>query len=264
MRLCVIGSGSSGNVLYAESGDARILVDVGLSGRETSRRLTAVGIDPSSLTAIILTHEHADHAKGVSVLARTYGLPIYVSPATRDACQFGRNAEQMRFVDISSSEPFRIGGLEFYPFTVPHDAADQFGFILESERAKAAIVTDLGYITQLVCDRVRGADVLILESNHDVEMLKICPHYPWALKQRVLSRHGHLSNDHVSEFLQRDFDGKAEHIILAHLSKNTNHPHLARLSALQALDARGSLFFRDAERRVRCAEQDKPGEWIEL
>jgi phosphoribosyl 1,2-cyclic phosphodiesterase len=264
MRLCVIGSGSSGNVLYAEAGDARVLIDVGLSGKETVRRLNEIGVDPASLTAVVLTHEHADHAKGVSVFARSYDLPVYASPRTREACQFGRFADKIRFVDISSSEPFRIGGLEFYPFTVPHDAADQFAFTLESERAKAAIVTDLGYITQLVCERVRGADVLIIESNHDVEMLKICPQYPWALKQRVLSKHGHLSNDHVSDFLQRDFDGKAEHIVLAHLSKNTNHPHLARLSALQALDARGPLFFRDAERRVRCAEQDRPGEWIEL
>jgi phosphoribosyl 1,2-cyclic phosphodiesterase len=264
MRLCVIGSGSSGNVLYAEAGDARVLVDVGLSAKETVRRLTDVGVEPSSLSAIVLTHEHADHAKGVSVFARTFGLPVYTSPSTRAACKFGHFEDKIEFVDITSSDFFRIGSLEFYPFTVPHDAVDSFAFTLESERAKAAIVTDLGYITQLVCDRVSGADVLILESNHDVEMLKVCPQYPWALKQRVLSKHGHLSNDHVAEFLERNFDGKAEHVILAHLSKNTNHPHLARLSAIQALDARGSLFFRDAERRVRIAEQDKPGPWIEL
>jgi phosphoribosyl 1,2-cyclic phosphodiesterase len=264
MRLCVIGSGSSGNVLYAEAGEARVLVDVGLSAKETVRRLGEIGVDPVSLSAIVLTHEHADHAKGVSVFARTFNLPVYTSSATRVACKFGRFDEKIRFVDITSSDPFTIGALEFYPFTVPHDAVDSFAFTLQSERAKVALVTDLGYITQLVCDRVSGSDVLILESNHDVDMLKICPHYPWALKQRVLSKHGHLSNDHVAEFLRRDFDGKAEHVILAHLSKNTNHPDLARLSAMQALDERGSLFFRDAERRVRTAEQDKPGGWIEL
>jgi phosphoribosyl 1,2-cyclic phosphodiesterase len=264
MRLCVIGSGSSGNVLLAEAGETRVLVDVGLSAKETVRRLGDVGVEPTTITAVVLTHEHADHAKGVSVFARTFDLPVYTSPSTREACKFGRFESQIRFVEITSSDPFTIGALEFYPFTVPHDAVDSFAFTLESERAKAAIVTDLGYVTQLVCDRVRGADVLILESNHDVEMLKVCPQYPWALKQRVLSKHGHLSNDHVAEFLRRDFDGKAEHVILAHLSKNTNHPDLARLSALQALDERGSLFFRDSERRVRTAEQDRPGMWIEL
>ena len=264
MRLCVIGSGSSGNVLYAEAGDARVLVDVGLSAKETARRLVDVGVDPASITAVVLTHEHADHAKGVSVFARNYGVPVYTSSQTREACKFGRFEAKIDFVEISSSDPFHIGKLEFYPFTVPHDAVDSFAFTLESDRAKAAIVTDLGYITNLVAERVAGADVLILESNHDVEMLKICPVYPWSLKQRVLSKHGHLSNDAVSDFLARDFDGKAEHVILAHLSKNTNHPHLARLNALQALDARGSLFFRDAERRVKVADQDAPGEWIEL
>jgi phosphoribosyl 1,2-cyclic phosphodiesterase len=264
MRLCVIGSGSSGNVLYAEAGETRILVDVGLSAKQTVQRLGDVGVDPASLSAVVLTHEHADHAKGVSVFARNYDIPVYTSPATREACQFGRFEEKMRFVDINSSDPFHIGALEFHPFAVPHDAVDSFAFTLESDRAKVALVTDLGYITQLVCERVKGADVLILESNHDVEMLKICPHYPWALKQRVLSKHGHLSNDHVSEFLRSDFDGKADLIILAHLSKNTNHPDLARLSALQALDERGSLFFRDADRRVQTAEQDRPGAWIEL
>src|SRR5262249_49813260 len=163
-----------------------------------------VGIDPAGLSAVVLTHEHADHAKGVSVFARTYDLPVYTSPATRAACQFGRYEEKLRFVEISSSELFEIGGPRLHPltpppppFTVPHDAVDSFAFTLEHERAKAAIVTDLGYITQLVCERVRDCDALILEANHDVEMLKICPKYPWALKQRVLSKHGHLSNDSV-------------------------------------------------------------------
>ncbi len=125
-------------------------------------------------------------------------------------------------------------------------------------------MTDLGYITQLVCDRVRGADVLILESNHDVEMLKICPHYPWSLKQRVLSKHGHLSNDHVATFLAEEFDGRARHVVLAHLSKNTNHPEVARLAALQALDQRGPLFSFDAERRVGIADPDGLSPWMNL
>jgi phosphoribosyl 1,2-cyclic phosphodiesterase len=264
MRVRVIGSGSSGNVLYVEAADTRVLVDIGLSARETARRLNECGIDPASVDAILLTHEHADHAKGVSVFARTYDVPVYTSTATREACQFGRFEAKIEFREIASSEDFQVGALDFHPFVVPHDAVDSFAFTVEHGGAKVALVTDLGYITQLVCERVRGADALILESNHDVEMLKICPHYPWSLKQRVLSKHGHLSNDHVADFLARDFDGVAEHIVLAHLSKNTNYPELARLSALQALDARGPLFFRDAERRVSLADPDTPGPWIDL
>ena len=264
MRIRVIGSGSSGNVLYVEAADTRVLVDVGLSSRETVRRLNDCQIDPASIDAVVLTHEHGDHARGVSVFARSFDLPVYTSTATREACQFGRFESKIRFHEITSSADFQIGALDFHPFTVPHDAVDSFAFTVEHGGAKVALVTDLGYITQLVCERVRGADALILEANHDVEMLKICPHYPWSLKQRVLGKHGHLSNNAVTEFLARNFDGRAEHIVLAHLSKNTNHPELARMSALEGLDQRGPLFYRDAERRVTLADPDAPGPWIDL
>lgn len=264
MRVRIIGSGSSGNVLYVESGDTRVLVDVGLSARETVRRLTEAGIDPSSIDGIIVTHEHGDHARGVSVFARSHDVPVYTTAATREACQFGRFEAKMRFAEVRSSESFQIGAIDFHPFTVPHDAVDSFAITIEANGTKVALVTDLGYITQLVCDRVRGADVLILESNHDVEMLKICPHYPWSLKQRVLSKHGHLSNDHVATFLAEEFDGRARHVVLAHLSKNTNHPEVARLAALQALDLRGPHFSFDAERRVKIADPDGLSPWMNL
>lgn len=264
MRVRIIGSGSSGNVLYVESGDTRVLIDVGLSARETTRRLTDAGIDPASIDGIIVTHEHGDHARGVSVFSRSYDVPVYLTEGTREACQFGRFESKMRFVDVRSSESFQIGSLDCHPFTVPHDAVDSFAITIEADRTKVALVTDLGYITQLVCDRVRGSDVLILESNHDVEMLKICPHYPWSLKQRVLSKHGHLSNDHASTFLAEEFDGRAQHIVLAHLSKNTNHPEVARLAALQALAQRGPLFSLDTERRVSIADPDGLSPWMNL
>lgn len=264
MRLRIIGSGSSGNVLYVEASDTRVLVDVGLSGRETVRRMNEAGIDPASLDAVVLTHEHGDHARGVSVLARSFDLPVYTTPATRAACEFGRFESKIRFCEVASSESFWIGALDFHPFTVPHDAADSFAVTIESGGVKVALVTDLGYIPQLVSERVRGADALILESNHDVEMLKLCSHYPWSLKQRVLSKHGHLSNDHVAGFLESEFDGRAEHVVLAHLSKNTNNPALARLSALQALERRGPLFCRDAERRLSLADPDGASPWLSL
>ncbi|HQR38816.1 MAG TPA: MBL fold metallo-hydrolase [Blastocatellia bacterium] len=264
MRVRVLGSGSSGNVLFVESGETRVLIDVGLSAKETVRRLVDCGIDPATIDGVVLTHEHSDHMRGVSVFVRNYDIPVYASPRTREACNFGGFEERMTFHDIESSGPFQIGALDFHPFTVPHDAVDSYAFAVESGGAKVALVTDLGYITRLVCDRVRGADVLILESNHDVEMLKICPQYPWSLKQRVLSKHGHLSNESVTKFLARDFDGKAEHLVLAHLSKNTNHPQLALLAARTGLEARGSLFFKDMDRRLSLADPDAPGPWINL
>jgi len=264
VRARIIGSGSSGNVLFVEAGETRVLVDVGLSARETSRRLAEAGIDPSTLDAIVLTHEHGDHARGVSVLARAHDLPVYTTAGTREACAFGRFEARMRFAEIQSGVSFQIGELDFHPFGVPHDAVDSFAVTVEADGTKLALVTDLGYITQLVCDRVRDADVLILESNHDVEMLKICPHYPWSLKQRVLSKHGHLSNDHVAEYLAESFDGRAQHVVLAHLSKNTNHPEVARLAALQALRQRGPLFCTDAEQRVSVADPDGASPWINL
>lgn len=264
MRVRVIGSGSSGNVLYVEAGESRVLFDVGLSGKETVRRLLEGGIDPATIDAVVLTHEHGDHARGVSVFARNYDIPVYTSAATRVACQFGRFESKIRFVEITSSEAFQIGAVDVHPFTVPHDAVDSFAFTVHHQGAKLALVTDLGYITQLVVEKVRDSDVLIVESNHDVEMLKICPHYPWSLKQRVLSKHGHLSNDSLAQFLERDFDGRAQHVVLAHLSKNTNHPQVAWLSALQALERRGPLFCRDAEQRLSLADPDAPGPWMEL
>src|SRR5512143_494638 len=166
MRVRVSGSGSSGNVLYVEAEDTRVLVDVGLSAKETTRRLHDCGIDPRSIDGILLTHEHSDHAKGVSVFARSHDIPVYTSNATREACAFGRFEKKIEFREIASSQDFQVGALEFHPFMVPHDAVDSFAFTVEHGGAKVALVTDLGYITQLVCERVRGADVLILESNH--------------------------------------------------------------------------------------------------
>jgi phosphoribosyl 1,2-cyclic phosphodiesterase len=126
------------------------------------------------------------------------------------------------------------------------------------------IAVDLGYINALAAERFRGSDVLIIEANHEIEMLRACTFYPWALKQRIMSRQGHTSNDEMARYLTEDFDGKAEHIVLAHLSRNTNHPAVARLAAVQALEARAPLFSANAEKRVKVARYDGPNEWIEL
>jgi phosphoribosyl 1,2-cyclic phosphodiesterase len=264
MRLIVLGSGSSGNALYIESGATSVLIDVGLSAKETARRMTEVGIDSARLDAIVVTHEHADHVKGVRVMSKTISAPVFISEATRGESRFPNEGEGMRWGEsISSSQSFQIGSLDFHPFVIPHDGIDTFAFTVESGGVKAAVVTDLGYITRLVADQLRGSDLIIIESNHDRDMLKVGP-YPWPLKQRIASNTGHLSNDETARWIREDFDGRARYLVLAHLSRQCNHPELARLSAIQALDTHGSLFYPDAERRVKIAHQDHPTEWFEL
>ncbi|HXG66252.1 MAG TPA: MBL fold metallo-hydrolase [Blastocatellia bacterium] len=264
MRLIILGSGSSGNAIYVEAGETSVLIDVGLSAKETARRMTEVGLDPASLTAIVVTHEHSDHVKGVHVFSRTVAAPVFISDATRSECRWPRGGVGIHWGEvISSSQPFQIGGLDFHPFTIPHDGIDTFAFTVEAEGVKVGVATDLGFITQLVAQRLRGCDLIVIESNHDRDMLKVGP-YPWPLKQRIASNVGHLSNDETARWLREDFDGRARYLVLAHLSRQCNHPELARLSALQALATRGSLFYPNAEERVKIAYHDRPTEWFEL
>lgn len=265
MRICILGSGSSGNATLVVAGETRVLIDCGLSGRETIKRLQAVGEDPARLNAIIITHEHGDHARGLAALSKTLKVPVYISNGALEACGLGEKAKDIRRgEEITSAQDFEIGALRFHPFAIPHDAADPMAFTIEANGIKMGIAVDLGHINALAAERFRGSDALIIEANHEIEMLRACAYYPWALKQRILSRHGHTSNDEMARFLKEDFDGKAGYVVLAHLSRNTNHPEVARLAAVQALQERSPLFSADAERRVRIARYDGPSEWIEL
>ena len=265
MRICILSSGSSGNAALLVAGETRVLLDCGLSGRETIRRIQAVGEDPFKLDGIVVTHEHGDHARGLAALCKALNVPVFIADATLVACKLGtQGASVRRGAAISGAQDFQIGAFRFSPFDIPHDAAEPLAFTVEANGCKLGMAVDLGYINALAAERFRGADALILEANHEIEMLRACTYYPWALKQRILSRTGHTSNDEMARYLRDDFDGKAEHIVLAHLSRNTNHPEIARLAAIQALQERAPLFSADAERRVKIARHDAPSEWIEL
>lgn len=265
MRICILGSGSSGNATLIVAGETRVLIDCGMSARELVRRIQVMGEEATRLTAVVITHEHSDHSRGLSVLSKTLDVPIYISTAALEACNLGEKVKTVKRGEaISSSQDFEIGAFRFHPFTIPHDAADPFAFTVEADGIKIGMAVDLGYYNALAAERFRGTDLLIIEANHEVEMLRACTFYPWALKQRILSRQGHTSNDEMARFLRDDFDGRAEYIVLAHLSRNTNHPEIARLAAIQALQGRGPLFFRESERRVKIASYDRPSEWIEL
>jgi phosphoribosyl 1,2-cyclic phosphodiesterase len=226
-----------------ESSRTRLLVDAGLSRRETFRRLKELGIPTEPIDGILISHEHTDHCVGMPTLAKHSRCPVFLTePTHREICRVlpddaGRKVERVEHIEAGC--PLTIGDIEVDPFSIPHDAADPVGYAFRAEGVKIALVTDLGYLPELVKFHLRGADCLILESNHDLEMLKVGP-YPWSVKQRVMSRIGHLSNHVVSEFLSdpESFDGRPRHLVLAHLSENNNTPELARISAEEALGRR--------------------------
>lgn len=235
LSFTLLGSGSSGNTTLVSDGSANILVDVGLSGRETTKRLRECGIEPDRISAIVVSHEHGDHCRGVGPFAKHLDVPVFMTEGAFNCS--GIKVDSAKHRKINPGEPFDINGICFTGFSVPHDASDPLGFIVEKDGVKIGIVLDLGYLSNLVLERLKGCDGIVLESNHDVQMLKVGP-YPWALKQRVMSRRGHLSNDSVAQFLGSDFDGKASHVVLAHLSQKNNLPELALLSAQRGLEAR--------------------------
>ena len=243
MRVSILASGSSGNITLLETERTRLLIDAGLGKRETLARLAAVEKGVERLDGILVTHEHNDHCSGLPQMLGLWKAPLYVTEPTMDALNRtlpDTLGKRLRGVEtIHAGRRFTIGDIEVHAFAIPHDAADPIGFTFRARGVKLALVTDLGYMPQLVKVHLRDADCLVLESNHDLDMLKVGP-YPWVVKQRVLSRTGHLSNHAVSEYLADPdgFDARARFLVLAHLSLENNNPDLARLSAEEALGRR--------------------------
>src|SRR6476660_6005945 len=274
MKLTVLGSGSTGNAVLIVAGNTRVLVDAGMSAKEIARRLAMVGEDAQRLDAVLVTHEHGDHAGGLRVLLSSLDCPVYISGKTLDAYvselfnvssdEPRRRAKALkdRVEQIESSKDFRIGEIDFHPFTIPHDAVDNFGFTATHLGVKIATLMDFGHITTLVSERLRGCAAVVIESNHSRDMLKACEVYPWELKQRILSRLGHLSNEDLAEWLRDGFDGSASHIVLTHLSQRANNPYLARICAEVALQERAPLFRGDTQ--VMLSFPKEPTPWIEV
>jgi phosphoribosyl 1,2-cyclic phosphodiesterase len=232
----VLASGSSGNATFVASSRTRILVDMGLSVRELVRRLALVEETADALDAVLITHEHSDHVSGLARIARKFRMPIYLSRLTAPAIDW-ENAEP-RVETFQAGSSFTIGDIGIESFTIPHDATDPVGFRFSVEGVKIAVATDLGYMPDSIKYRLRDCQAMLLESNHDVEMLKVGP-YPWSVKQRVMGRNGHLSNHVVCDYLASEFDGGTEALILGHLSEQNNHPEIVRMGAAQALAERG-------------------------
>jgi phosphoribosyl 1,2-cyclic phosphodiesterase len=212
-----------------------VLVDAGLSRKEIVTRLEAIGETPEALDAILISHEHSDHVCGLIPLLKKYKLPVYMSWLTAPTIAWGDC--EPRLESFMAGERFRIGDMEVDTFTIPHDAADPVGFCIQADGVRVGVVTDLGYMPDSVKFHLRGAEFLLLESNHDLEMLKVGP-YPWSVKQRVMGRNGHLSNDMVCDFILEGMDGRLKTLVLGHLSEHNNHPAIVHMSAMQALGHR--------------------------
>jgi phosphoribosyl 1,2-cyclic phosphodiesterase len=256
-KISVLASSSSGNSSLVATEKTRLLIDAGLSRKETFERLAAAGTDPKSLTAILITHEHSDHIAGLQVIAKTLDIPIYMSRLTAPAI-FGKDTQwpesyTPKLELFAAGAGFTIGDIDVSSFTIPHDAADPVGFSFRAEGIKIAIATDLGYMPDSIRFHLRGSDVLLLESNHDLDMLKVGS-YPWALKQRIMGRNGHLSNDVACSFIRDDLGSSTSTLILGHLSAQNNHPALVEQAAVEALG------IRISSTKLVVAEPKKPTE----
>jgi phosphoribosyl 1,2-cyclic phosphodiesterase len=238
-QFTILASGSSGNCAYLETGSTRLLIDAGLSARQIRQRLLGIGRTPENLSGILITHEHTDHTQGLGVLAAKLQLPVYCNRLTKEAIELQL---QSRFDCrlFSTGASFEVGDVSVDTFSVPHDAYDPVGFLLRTDTFNFGFLTDLGHATKLVIERVRPAHVLILEANHDVKMLQDDTRRPWSTKQRILSRHGHLSNDAAAQVAEQIISADLRQLYLGHLSNDCNRPELAHRVVSQSLVKMGA------------------------
>lgn len=234
MKICLLGSGSKGNCLYIESHGAAVIIDQGFSHIEVMSRLASRGLDEGRIRAILLTHEHDDHIRGAGITARKLGIPVYATPGTLSGRKNIFTGDES-LVPIESGRSFIIGALEIHPFSVSHDARDPVQYCISSGKTKVSVATDLGFVSTLVEQRIRGSHLVIIEANHDVDMLKKGS-YPWPLKQRILSRTGHLSNRNAAEFLFNLCQPDPFKVVLAHLSEENNRADIAEKEVRDLFD----------------------------
>lgn len=251
MKVCVLGSGSKGNCTYIEFGSTRILIDAGFSGKEIERRLAAINRSAEGLTAIFVTHEHNDHIAGVGVLSRRYGLPVFINNGTYQAAH--RKLGKLTMLEsFTTGEVVTVDELQVHPFSIVHDAADPVGFVIRTDKFCVGYCTDTGQITKLINYHLQSCSLLILEANHDPQMLKNGP-YPIALKQRIQSKKGHLSNNEAVMFASRLAQGGLQNLVLAHISETNNHYDLVLSEAKKAF-----VGCRNMEMHLAFQNQPSP------
>lgn len=273
VHFTILGSGSAGNCAYVETAEARILVDAGFSPLQIRKRLATIGKTPENLSAILLTHEHSDHIAGLLGLADKFHIPVFCNRGTQDGTIWAFKAKWdskkkpalpgvestdalKKLVDwrlFETGASFEIGDVGIETFSIPHDAQDPVGFLLRTNSGNIGFATDLGHVTKLVTERIRHANVLVLESNHDVKMLQECPRRSWALKQRILGRHGHISNVTAADTIAQIMSAELRQLYLAHLSRECNKPELAENVMAEQLHHIGAKHVK-----LQIAAQDVP------
>jgi phosphoribosyl 1,2-cyclic phosphodiesterase len=242
LRFRVLGSGSTGNATLVEAGGTRLLLDAGLGPRSLAERLQDAGVDPASLAAVFVSHEHGDHARGAAAFSAKWGVRLCGSRGTYAAAGFG--AEEIAGYDtIAAGATRTVGALTVTAVGLPHDAAEPLAFVVRGEGASLGHATDFGHVGRALVEAFRACDALLMESNYDPGMLRDGP-YPWSLKERILSPLGHVSNDDVARFLGSALGEACRTLVLAHLSQTNNHPELARMTAEAALRRRGRTEVR--------------------
>lgn len=257
LRVVVLGSGSRGNAVVVESGSHRLLLDAGFSCRELKRRMNAVGIDPATIEAVVLTHEHSDHTRGVERFSRLYEVPVHATEGTLAEIPLCPKATR-RAVTLRSGERCEVAGFEIEPFAIPHDAREPVGLVVEDGAGhRLGLAADLGSRSRLAWGRLMDLDVLLIETNHDLDMLRNGP-YPWVLKQRVASRHGHLSNRDAADGLPELITDRLRWVVAYHLSQTNNLPALAAAAVGERLDREGCTA------QVAITHQDEPTPWLDL
>ncbi len=248
--LTMLGSGSAGNAALLMTDHCRLLVDGGLSARQLVHRLALCGVKPEQLDGVLLTHEHGDHVCGLEVLCSKFQVPIYCNSLTAEAIRCGALAAHRNWRLFRTGAEFSICDITVQTFPVPHDAAEPVGYAFHAGRAALGFITDLGYATKMLVERLRLVHTLVIETNHDEKLLQACPHRPWPVKQRIMSRHGHLSNAAAATVIEQLLPGKVERVVLGHLSRDCNTPQLARAAVEALLEQSGR-----SQIEVFCAEQ---------
>ena len=251
LQFCTLFSGSSGNAVYLETEESAVLIDCGMSCRQILDGMRALSLKPERIKGILITHEHSDHIKGAGIVSRKLDAPIYATAGTWAGMDASVGAiEPRNRVVINAGESFFIDDMEVDPFSIPHDANDPVGYRFFTRRCSVAVATDLGYFAQEVCDAITGAQIVLLESNHDPELLKRNPHYPAALKSRILGKKGHLSNDAGADAAVRLAQSGTKHLLLGHLSSENNTPDMAYRTAHTALSGAGAAIGHDVTLNV--------------
>lgn len=263
MDFCSIASGSSGNCIFVGTDQTSVLIDAGISGKKVIAGLNAIERNPQELNAILITHEHSDHIRGLGVLARKFGIPIYSAPGTIQAMKMEKSLgkiEESLFHAITPDQDFCIGDLEVKPFRVSHDAAEPVAYRFEHGGKSVAVATDLGYYDEYIISHLQNLDAVLLESNHDINMLQVGA-YPYYLKQRILGRRGHLSNENAGRLLGEILSDRMQAVMLGHLSKENNYDELA-LATVCAEITMGDNPYKAEDFHIQIARRDEPSQLI--